>query len=110
MRTVVLQLTLSKSVIPYLLALGCFEGHLTCIPSRELFVGHWKDVALVFCVFFRLDMIKFSGVTTNYFHPFRGINSEHHQNTQGSISRRGLWDTVFACDQGNAKGITANCR
>jgi len=24
-------------------------------------------------------------------------------------SRRGIWDTFFACDQGNAKGITANC-
>jgi hypothetical protein len=80
------------------LALGCFEAHLKCIPSRELFVGHWKEVAVVFCVFFRLDMLKYAGVTTNYFHPFRGINDEHYQNTQGSISRRGLWDPVFACD------------
>mgnify|MGYP001033752909 CR=1 FL=1 len=64
-RTVVLQLTLSKSVIQYLLALGRFEGHMKGISSRELFVGHWKDVAVVFCVFFRLDMVKFSGVTTN---------------------------------------------
>ena len=35
------------------------------ISSRELFVGHWKDVAVVFCVFFRLDMLKYAGVTTN---------------------------------------------
>ena len=82
---------------------------MKCIPSRELFVGHWKEVAVVFCVFFRLDMLKYAVVTTNFFHPFRGINDEHYQNTQGSISRRGLWDTVFARDQGNAKGITANC-
>ena len=64
-RPIVLQLTLSKSIIQYLLALGCFEGHLTCIPSLELFVGHWKEVAVVFCVFFQLDMVRFSGVTTN---------------------------------------------
>ena len=62
---IVLQLTLSKSIIQYLLALGCFEGHLVCIPSRELFVGHWKDVAVVFRVFFRLDMLKYAGVMTN---------------------------------------------
>ena len=74
---IVLQLTLSKWVIQYLLALGCFEGHLKCIPSRELLVGHWKDVAVVFCVFFRLDMLKYAGVMTNYFHPFRGINDEY---------------------------------
>ena len=35
---------------------------MKCIPSRELLVGHRKDVAVVFCVFFRLDMVKFSGV------------------------------------------------
>ena len=63
-RTVVLQLTLSKSVIQYLLALGCFEGHLTCICSLELFVGHWKEVAVVFCIFFRLDMLTYAGVMT----------------------------------------------
>ena len=64
-RTVVLQLTLSKSVIQYLLALGRFEGHMKGISSRELLVGHWKEVAVVFCVFFQLDMVRFSGVTTN---------------------------------------------
>ena len=63
-RTVVLQLTPSKSIIQYLLALGCFEGHLTCISSRELFVGHWKEVAVVFCIFFRLDMLTYAGVMT----------------------------------------------
>ncbi len=35
------------------------------IPSCELLVGHWKDVAVVFCVFFRVDMVKFSGFATN---------------------------------------------
>ena len=64
-RTVVLQLTLSKSVIQYLFALSRFEGHMKGISSRELFVGHWKDVVVVFCVFFRLDMLKYAGVTTN---------------------------------------------
>ena len=63
--TVVLQLTLSKSVIPYLLALGRFEGHMKGISSRELFVRNRTEVAVVFCVFFGLDMVKFSGVTTN---------------------------------------------
>ena len=64
-RTVVLQLTLSKSVIQYLYSLGCCEGHMKGISTRELFVGHWKEVAVVFYVFFPLDMVKFSGVTTN---------------------------------------------
>jgi hypothetical protein len=54
-------------------------------------------------------MLKYAGVTTNYFHPLEGINNEYHQNTQGSISRRELWDTLFAGDQGNAKGIAADC-
>ena len=64
-RPIVLQFTLSKSIIQYLLVLGCFEGHLTCIPSLELFVRHLKEVAAVFCVFFRLNMLKYPGVTTN---------------------------------------------
>ena len=62
---IILQITVSKSVIQYLLALGRFKGHKKGISSRELFVGHWKDVAVVFCVFFRLDMVNYAGVTTN---------------------------------------------
>ena len=50
-RTAVLQLTLSKSVIQYLLALGRFEGHMKGISSRELFVRNRTEVAVVFCVF-----------------------------------------------------------
>ena len=60
-----LRVTLSNLIIQHLFALGSREGYFQYIPRRELFVGHWKDVAVVFRVFFRLDMLKYAGVTTN---------------------------------------------
>ena len=41
------------------------RGTSKAFPVANYVVGHWKDMAVVFCVFFRLDMLKYAGVTTN---------------------------------------------
>ena len=60
-----LRLTLSNSIIQYLLALGSREGYFKYIPVANYSSDTGRKWRLSFVFFFRLDMVKFSGVTTN---------------------------------------------